>query len=574
MKKIKEISKLVLASGGVVLTGCAELHTDSYKENKIENNEVATDIDKSMKNTVSDVQSGVRVDDIFVDLQPVVVPKNRGEDLPEFLPKTIDFLEAKPITERELKKRLLLEYGLNVVINRVIKTQDEKDAELNGSVNSNSGVQDGSTLPTLNYDGVGIGMEGENAPTEEELSAIEKKNKNLGTEFNESATQEELEENYVRPIDYSGDLAGFLDILATDRGLSWRYNNDTNEFILYDLDTKLFQLIDNTEKSVNEISVSTEAKSDASTDEGGATNGSSSKQSFSETATAEHWKSIEATVNAMLSKDGQASFDLKNGNVIVTDSKIVLDKVGRIVDQLNSASGTMVYMDVRYVKIKKSKESKVGFNFSASDLLSFAGGSTTAGLTTNYSMDDMQSIMTMDFTKANIQTMITSLQKYSSSKVDAEIPVSTRNNIPNTYQTVVEESYVSKIEVEEDDEGNTTMTPTTSINKTGLLSIFTPRVFQDKVIVSGAITISDNISMEEKEELGYVTLVTNEGRSQKIDMIIPNGVSKIASIKRISKNEAATSGPAGENSMLAGGDEDTSNEESLELIVVTPYIIH
>lgn len=574
MNKIKEISKLVIASGGLVLTGCAELHTDAYKDNKIENNEVADDIENSIKSTVSDIQSGVRVDDIFVDLQPVIVPKNRGEDLPSFLPKTIDFLEAKPITERELSKRLLLEYGLNVVINRVIKTEAEKKAEdeKKDGDKSGEGNKEGTNLPTLNFNGAGI--DGNNMSAAEELSAIEKKNKNLGIEYNESATQEELDEKLVRPIDYSGDLAGFLDVLSTDRGLSWRYNTDTNEFILYDLDTKLFQLIDNTEKSVSEISVSTEAKSDASTDEGGATNGSSSKQSFSETATAEHWKSIEETIKAMLSKDGQASFDVKNGNVIVTDNKIVLDKVGRIVDQLNSASGTMVYMDVRYVKIKKSRSSKVGFNFSATDLLSFAGGGTTAGLVTNYSMDDMQSIMTMNFSKANIQSMITSLQKYSSSKLDAEIPVSTRNNIPNTYQTVVEESYVSKIEIEKDDKDNVTMTPTTSINKTGLLSIFTPRVFQDKVIVSGAITISDNISMEEKEELGFVTLVTNEGRSQKIDMIIPNGVSKVASIKRIAKNEAATKGPAGENSMLAGGDEDTANEESLELIVITPYIIH
>ncbi|WP_210498577.1 hypothetical protein [Vibrio crassostreae] len=545
------------------LSGCAELHTVDYKDNKEANLEFKEQIDHHSEKNVLEVESGIIADDFYTEIVPVNIPMNKNADIPDHIPSTIDYFQLGAITEREFKHTMLTDYGINITFSRLIEDKglldDEPEAEENTEAEEQGIVFDPfNPTPT---------------PTEPE-----DKNDAIETDVAKLFAGEKPNidhDDYIRPIDFSGSISDFFEIVANDRGLSWKFDETSGEFVFYDLDTIVFDIIDNTDTYESELSISTSSGGQASSEEGSSTNDSTTDQSLTFSEEAKHWEGVENTVNALLTQFGSASFDQKNGKIIVTDTKLVLSKVDKVINTLNEASGAMVYLDINYVKVQLNKTSKIGVELTATDIIS--SSAVNAGLTTTNPLDTMQSILSLDFNKAGVNAMIGSIQEYGSISTHYEMPISTMNNTPHPYQTVIEEKYVSEVSREESDseeeDAQDTFTATTEYNKTGLTSLFKPRIIKDEVVVEGRLSLTENIAMVEVESMGNIMLPTNTGETHVIKSKIPNGVTRIVSIQKLTKRKANTSGPAGENSFLAGGNEETENSEELALIMVTPYII-
>lgn len=565
-------SSFTLASAAIA-AGCSSVHTEEYGENKAAAIALEKDIVDKAEHGIVAIESGMVIDDFYVDTQPFSVPIKKDAQIPQHLNNHINYIQRNLMTEREFTTFLLQEYGLHISFSRLIpsKSEDKKDEkdEAGEDATNISETEHG----TLFAAGTEVDDQPQ-MPSGKNSAYVLPDSKTLETLYKGEVNNPDPDQ-FLNPMEYNGDLVGFLDMLAADRDLSWKFDSSSDQFVFYDLDTMIFEVIDNTGSFSTDSSVSTESEASSDSSEGGATSSAATSQSISFSDKAEHWLNLESTIKSIVSEYGKVSFDQKNGMVIVTDRKPVLNKIGNIVDQLNDTNGTMVFLDVTYVKVQLDKSSKIGMDFSAEEVISSIGsGSATGGLVTKNPVDTMQSVFSLDLTKAGVSAMIGSLQKYGHVSMKYEMPISTMNNTPHPYQTVVERSYVHKVVEEKNEEGVTTaIIPETKVNKTGLTSIFTPRVFKDSVIVTGILALTDNIDMDTKEEMGNIMLPTNNGETHKIKSKIPNGVTRVVSIQKIVKSSANTDGAMGENSWMLGGSEETENSSELGMVLVTPYII-
>lgn len=575
MKTIKTGAFAVAAAS---LSGCAEMHTADFKDNRDSIDEFKTAITDQSEHGVTEISSGLIIDDIFVNTSALSVPKERESLIPDYIPKTIAFINKESMRETELKQVLLSDYGVRIDFIRLINQEedDDKANEATNPLDAESGAAKGdnpnAVLPTPTMGGTNLGIGG--ASERPYVSkTTEEHSKDLFTGLNEK----EYDEWYVKPISFNGKLTDFMDIIAADRELSWKFDSNSNTFVFYDIETRIYEVIDNTGEYETELEISTESKSDGSTGDGGASDKSATSQSVSFIDKAKHWEDLMLTIESMLSPDGKATFDQKNGMITVTDTDSVQEKISSIIDKLNEKNGSMVYLDIMYLKIKLDKSSEIGVDFDADDVLSSIGsGSITGGMTSNLPLGAMENLLNINFTKAGVKAMIGSIQKYGSISTKYEMPISTMNNMPHPYQTVIEEKYISKVEEEKEGEGEdekVSRTAETEFNKTGLTSIFTPRIYKDNVIVSGRLSLTENLAMVEKENMGNIMLPKNSGETHIVKSIIPNGVTRIVSIQKITKTTAGSQGPAGEDSWMLGGKENSSNSDELAIIMVTPYII-
>lgn len=569
--------KTLVSGVAVALAGCSNMHTDQFMENKDIANDLSDDVNAKKDTGIEEIEAGLIVDDFFVDLEPYTVPEQKSSNLPTYLPKTITYIQQDLKTEREFSALMLKEYGLKIVFSRLVTIEEDDDESTDTGSEGMVGEEVTSepegavlinTMPSDYYPSEGEEQSQNN--TSEPLNAFDLKLEKI---YNGEIENPDPD-LYVNTMNFSGSLADFMDLLASDRELSWKFDEVEGQFVLYDLDTVVFEVIDNTDQFKSETKISTE--SETTSKEEGSSASAATSQTVEFNDDANHWKSLQETVNSLLSPEGKATFDQKNGMVIVTDRQPILNKVGKLVDHLNESNGVVVFLDVEYVKVALDKSSNIGVDIDATDFLSSIGsGSTTGGLSNSLDLQaTFSSIFSMNFTNAGVSAMIGSLQKQGNMTVRYEMPISTINNTPHPYQTAESRTYIHKVEAEKDDEGKiTSVIPETKVNKTGITSIFKPRVIGDRVIVEGTLTLSENIDMDVKEDMGSIMLPTNTGETHKVKSIIPNGVTRVVSIQTLTKTSGNSEGAFGEDSWFFGGGEKSETSREVAMVLVTPYIV-
>jgi len=147
------------------------------------------------------------------------------------------------------------------------------------------------------------------------------------------------------------------------------------------------------------------------------------------------------------------------------------------------------------------------------------------------------------------------------------------NNIPKHYQKVLEDTYISKVEKQDNDDDSETLIPETAVNKAGLTSLWKARIVEDQVLVSGRMSIVDNINMETAKDMSDMVMPENLSDIQQVDQLIPNGRTRIVSIEEEVKKVAKSEGPLGPDSVPIGGSEESESVRTISMIMVTPYIL-
>ena len=548
----------------VFLAGCSQIHTSDYKKIDSEHNDVSSDIDELKVKSVAEINGGSTLDEFFVKLSPIKVKAKDTIVLPDYLPNKISVYHGTPLTEAELSQILFLDYGIKVTFNRMIIPK--KDVPAEGLETQNIETSSSGEVSLMNLSTpVAEGLSPTNEGKEKEMTTGMK---DMFALFGNNVDGET--DKRIQKISYNGALTGFFDWLSLDRGLSWKYHADTETFILYDLDTIVFDLIDNTDKSTIETTVNTSSDTAAGSSEGTASSNSSTAMKTTLTEESEHWEDLQKMINQMLSPNGLASFDVKNGRVAITDNKHSLEKIGSIIDQLNSSSEIQVLLNLTYIKLSVEQSSELGVNLSATDLIS---GAITGGASAGGQMGSFQNIFNMSFTKAGVNAAIGAIGKLGTISYQYDSPILTMNNRLTPFQSVEEEHYISEVEVEIDDNNNEKRMPKKDINKTGITSNWKNRVFRDKILVEGKLNLIERISMEIIPDMNNIALPKNALDTHDIKAMLKNGHTKVVSINEIKRKVAESSGPFGSNSFFLGGSEKTVTRREISLVLVTPYII-
>ncbi|MGR5365667.1 hypothetical protein [Photobacterium damselae] len=560
-----KLKKLVtLMSMGLLVSGCAELHSSQYKDTKAITEHNIDNVSKLRESTVDKVIAGATMNDFFVDVNPVKIRVNDVLVLPSKYPSSVRVFSALPETEIELASRLNLDYGIKVKFSRLIVKENEQsgaeEKDSSGSQESiknlsngdeNQGEQGGQVEPDQNAD-----------------SPIQPKNVVDGMAVFGMPVSA-IDPSLIKPIDYKGSIEGLMNLIAADRGLDWKYDEDTDTFVFYDLDTETFTLINNSGKIKLAFDMKTAVAGD------GDQSSSNTNQASGTSSEYDNWGSVMDTVTRLTSQHGKVAGNQGQGQIVVTDTKENLSRIKKVIDAINAQSGIQVVMDVTFLKFSLSKNSSFGTNLSslsASDIIgkavSISGGSNTLD-----SKNNTGSLYNINFNKAGIGTMVHALAKYGTINYKFSDEMISMNNQLIPYQSTIDESYVSEISTEVDpDTKKEDKKATVSIRKTGVTTSWIPRVIGDRIKLTGFITMSRGIDMKKEPDLG-ISLPVNLSEQQPVDAIIDNGKTRIVSIKEVDESKANSSGIGSTNTLPIGGSEDTSTTREISVVIVTPYII-
>lgn len=155
------------------------------------------------------------------------------------------------------------------------------------------------------------------------------------------------------PMDYSGSLSGYLDLICARLGINWEYKDGT--IILYRMVTKVFTV------KVNPGSV--DFASGLAKGGGDGSKGSfSSSSSTSMKGEYNVWTSIESAVKGMLSPLGTSTVDQAGGLLVITDTKEVVDNVRHYIEVENSTLTRQVNISVRVVRVAITDSTESGFD--------------------------------------------------------------------------------------------------------------------------------------------------------------------------------------------------------------------
>lgn len=155
------------------------------------------------------------------------------------------------------------------------------------------------------------------------------------------------------PMDYSGSLSGYLDLICARLGINWEYKEGT--IILYRMVTKVLTV------KVNPGSVT--FASGLSKGGGDGTKGSfSSTSSVAMNGDYNVWTSIDSAVKGMMSPLGSSTVDQAGGMLVITDTKEVVDNVSRYIDMENAVLTRHVNIAVRVIRVAMTDSTETGFD--------------------------------------------------------------------------------------------------------------------------------------------------------------------------------------------------------------------
>lgn len=154
------------------------------------------------------------------------------------------------------------------------------------------------------------------------------------------------------PMDYSGTLSGYLDLICARMGINWEYKEGT--IFLYRMVTKVLTV----KVSPGSLEYASGLKEGGDEEKGSfaSTSNSSTKGDYSV------WLNMDSAIKGMLSPLGTATVDQAGGLVVVTDTKEAVDTVTKYVNTQNSSLTRQVSIAARVVRVSVTDSSEFGFD--------------------------------------------------------------------------------------------------------------------------------------------------------------------------------------------------------------------
>lgn len=160
-------------------------------------------------------------------------------------------------------------------------------------------------------------------------------------------------------MNYEGTLSGYLDLLAARAGISWEYREGM--ISLHRLVTKVFTLKALPGTTTFDSSIGKTATTNSGTN--GSTSGFNSTSNIAMNSKFGVWTAVEASIKSMLSPAGKMAMSEASGNITVTDTRDVVDQVGRLLDSENATLTRQVAMRVEVLSVRLNSGNEYGIDW-------------------------------------------------------------------------------------------------------------------------------------------------------------------------------------------------------------------
>lgn len=360
---------------------------------------------------------------------------------------------------------------------------------------------------------------------------------------------------------YKNTLEGFLDLVAGRYNISWRYEKDERRIVFYRLASKTFQV-----RFAGASTATVETRS-AGTD-------SLSKQSTKLDFDSGKWNEIEEAVKGFLSPYGEARILQATGDIVVTDTPMVIEKVAAFVRSINDSLSSQVAVDVKVYSIKISDDKTTGFDLdnlarmlSSGSQIAISGSGPSEG-----------SVNQLVFTKNGGALTGNMILKALSSQGLANQVTSSRqrglSNQPIPVKVVEEVAYISG--ETKADQTSTTLISQTDIEtdkiEVGFSMVMIPRVYdKNTIMLQMTMELTDLVDMRTyPSSLIETPIVDRRVTTQRA--MLNSGETLVLTGFEQTRSNHMMQGTFDKGFWLFGGGKSESKERSVLVVMITPVV--
>lgn len=150
-------------------------------------------------------------------------------------------------------------------------------------------------------------------------------------------------------VNYSGTLSGFLDQLATQAQVQWKYEN--GRVIFYKIQTVTYTI----KAFGGDYKISSSLSGGASGGGGGVTGTVDSENNF--------WAGFETGLKSLLSEKAKSSFDKNAGLLVLTDTFQVHEQVEKYITQVNASTLRQIALDIEIITVDLNHDASQGIDW-------------------------------------------------------------------------------------------------------------------------------------------------------------------------------------------------------------------
>jgi len=399
-------------------------------------------------------------------------------------------------------------------------------------------------------------------------------------------------------LSFRGPLSGFLDQLASQFDVSWRY--DGQGIYLYRYETQNF----NVEampaiSSIDDNFDASNSSSTSSSSNGGATSPTDAvKQSSDLKTNLDYWKEVEGSVKNILGSDGAINPMPSSGVITVTARPNKLAQVARYLDEENRRLGRQVAIDVAVYDVTLQDTNSYGLNLQAvfgGEFLKRALGknadSTIAASGPSVPADPSGltagglsfALLGRGWSSVNgtQDSVAQALSTVGNVAVLTRSPVVTLNNRPASRKIALNTSYISSSTTTLTPSGNSTIAQTTVTPgsfSTGFTLQLLPRLLEDgRVLLQYSIDLSDLVTLQsitQADPNGGTDIVaqlpTLDNKVFVQQAVMQEGATLVLSgFERTTNNDNGNGVGAATNWLMGGISNNTKREQLV--IAITPH---
>ena len=406
-------------------------------------------------------------------------------------------------------------------------------------------------------------------------------------------------------VNYSGSLAGMLNVLSDDAGAFWKISD--GKIVFYRSVTKTFWLISLPHKSTDVSSVSSISGSGGASGGGmgggmgmsggmsgsgqggfgGASGGSSENSSMGgisaeNTYKTDSWAGIEKTAK-IIAGTARIAVDPTSGSITVTGSPAQVKRVQSWVKNLNTYYGQEVEVQMHVYNVQLSSEDNYGFSPS---VIYKAVNGTTGFNVTSLSVPNVQGLgnpAVFDIAKTNSTTTTpyngtTAAVNALSSlghvvQVYAQTQVTT-NGHPTVLQTGNSISYLYSVSNLATANVGSSSTLTPGVINTGLTTVVMPKIIGGAIHLGVTLTNSNLVSITSASSNGS-TIQTPDVNSTSIEqsVLLHPGDALLLTSLRGEKGSSTHNGTGSPLNPLLGGGFDAQTSKTLIAVVITAKVL-
>lgn len=256
------------------------------------------------------------------------------------------------------------------------------------------------------------------------------------------------------PLSFGPDLTDYLNLITSQLGVSWEYNQAQNEVNIYRLTTRTCTIMDlpGTIDFDDKLSGGgTSSGSGTGTTTQGSSFGSSSNANVVGKAY-DPWDSLVGALGIMVTPVGKLASNKSTGTVFVTDTKEGADRVCNLVASENARMNLQVALEIHEVRVELNDSNSIGMDLNvvfqqlnaitgAQDW-AFKFGSPT-NLTDAGSGSASFNIARPESRLSGTNVAAQALASFGNIVFEKKDTIVTRNRVPGRNQEVKEEVYLA-----------------------------------------------------------------------------------------------------------------------------------